>query len=32
MVKKGDHYVPAPRKMSSYKPQIDPALDDVVFV
>src|SRR5579862_7071289 len=32
MVKKGDRYVPAPRKMSSYKPQNDPVLDDVVFV
>ena len=32
MVKKGDNYVPAPRKMSSYKPENDPALDDVVFV
>jgi len=32
MVKKGDNYVPAPRKMSSYKPQTDPALDDVIFV
>jgi two-component system, chemotaxis family, chemotaxis protein CheY len=25
-------YVPAPRKMSSYKPATDPAHDDVVFV
>jgi hypothetical protein len=32
MVRKGDRYVPAPRKMSSYKPQNDPVLDDVVFV
>jgi len=32
MVRKGDNYVPAPRKMSSYKPETDPALDDVVFV
>jgi CheY-like chemotaxis protein len=32
MVRKGDNYVPAPRKMSSYKPENDPALDDVVFV
>ena len=32
MVKKGDYYGPAPRKMSSYKPETDPALDDVVFV
>src|ERR1700730_2533123 len=32
MVKKGDYYGPAPRKMSSYKPENDPVLDDVVFV
>ena len=32
MVKKGDYYVPAPRKMSSYKPETDPALADVVFI
>jgi two-component system chemotaxis response regulator CheY len=32
MVKKGGHYVPAPRKLSSYKPETDPALADVVFV
>ena len=32
MVRKGDNYVPAPRKMSSYKPATDPALDDVIFV
>jgi two-component system, chemotaxis family, chemotaxis protein CheY len=32
MVRKGDRYVPAPRKMSSYKPQTDPVLDDVIFV
>ena len=32
MVKTGDRYVPAPRKMSSYKPETDPALDGVVFV
>ena len=32
MVKKGDYYGPAPRKMSSYKPETDPALDDVVFI
>src|SRR6202035_3232757 len=32
MVRKGDRYVPAPRKMSSYKPATDPALDDVIFV
>ena len=32
MVRKGDRYVPAPRNMSSYKPQNDPVLDDVIFV
>ena len=32
MVKNGDNYVPAPRKMSSYKPETDPALADVVFI
>jgi two-component system, chemotaxis family, chemotaxis protein CheY len=32
MVKKGDYYGPAPRKMSSYKPETDPALADVVFI
>jgi CheY-like chemotaxis protein len=32
MVKKGDYYGPAPRKMSSYKPETDPAHDDIVFV
>ncbi len=32
MVRKGDYYGPAPRKMSSYQPATDPALDDVVFV
>jgi hypothetical protein len=32
MVKKGDNYVPAPRKMSSYKPETDPALADVVLI
>jgi hypothetical protein len=25
----GDRYVPEPRKMSSYKPEVDPALSDV---
>src|ERR1700741_2456361 len=30
MVRKGDRYVPAPRNMSSYKPQNDPVLDDVI--
>jgi two-component system, chemotaxis family, chemotaxis protein CheY len=32
MVRKGDYYGPAPRKLSSYKPEADPTLDDVVFV
>jgi CheY-like chemotaxis protein len=32
MVKKGDHYVPEPRKMSSYKPENDPALSEVVMI
>jgi two-component system, chemotaxis family, chemotaxis protein CheY len=32
MVKKGNRYVPAPRQLSSYKPENDPALADVVFV
>ena len=32
MVKKGDNYIPAPRKMSSYKPETDSALADVVFI
>jgi two-component system chemotaxis response regulator CheY len=32
MVKKGDSYVPEPRKMSSYKPENDPALSEVVMI
>jgi|SRR5208282_3251567 len=32
MVRKGDYYGPAPRKLSSYKPESDPALSDIVFV
>ncbi len=32
MVKKGGRYVPEPRKMSSYKPEIDPALADLVMI
>ena len=32
MVKKGDRYVPEPRKMSSYKPESDPGLGNVVLV
>ena len=32
MVQKGDYYVPEPRKISSYKPEDDPALSDFVMV
>ena len=32
MVKKGDYYGPEPRKLASYKPETDPALDDVIFI
>ncbi len=32
MVRKGDYYGPVPRKLSSYKPESDPALSDIVFV
>jgi YesN/AraC family two-component response regulator len=32
MVKKGDYYGPEPRKMSSYKPESDPALGQIVLV
>ena len=32
MVKKGDYYVPEPRKISSYKPESDPGLNDVVLI
>ena len=32
MVKKGDRYVPEPRKISSYKPESDPGLSEVVLV
>ena len=32
MVKKGDYYGPAPRKMSSYKPENDPALTEIVLI
>jgi len=32
MVRKGDYYVPEPRKMSSYKPETDPALSEVVLI
>jgi two-component system chemotaxis response regulator CheY len=31
MVKKGDYYGPEPRKMSSYKPESDPALSQIVL-
>jgi len=32
MVNKGGRYVPEPRKMSSYKPETDPALSEVVLI
>jgi two-component system, chemotaxis family, chemotaxis protein CheY len=32
MVKQGDFYVPAPRKISSYKPESDPGLNQVLLV
>jgi len=32
MVKQGDYYGPEPRKMSSYKPEIDPALNQIVLI
>jgi two-component system, chemotaxis family, chemotaxis protein CheY len=32
MVKKGDCYVPEPRKISSYKPETDPGLSEVVLI
>jgi two-component system, chemotaxis family, chemotaxis protein CheY len=32
MVKKGDYYGPEPRKMSSYKPESDPALSQIVLI
>ena len=32
MVNKGGRYVPAPRKISSYKPETDPALSEVVLI
>ena len=32
MVKKGDYYGPEPRKMSSYKPENDPALSNIVLI
>jgi len=32
MVNKGGRYVPEPREMSSYKPETDPALSEVVLI
>jgi CheY-like chemotaxis protein len=32
IVKKGDYYGPEPRKLSTYKPESDPAYDNVIFV
>jgi CheY-like chemotaxis protein len=32
MVKKGDYYGPEPRKMSSYKPESDPALTEIALI
>ena len=32
MIRKGDYYGPEPRKLSSYKPECDPALSEVVFI
>jgi two-component system chemotaxis response regulator CheY len=32
MVRKGDYYGPVPRKMSSYKPETDPALSQIVLI
>ena len=32
MVKKDGYYVPEPRKISSYKPESDPGLNQVLFV
>jgi two-component system, chemotaxis family, chemotaxis protein CheY len=32
MVKKGDHYVPEPRRLASYKPETDPGFEDVFLV
>jgi CheY-like chemotaxis protein len=32
IVKKGNYYGPAPRKLATYKPENDPALSDVVFL
>ena len=32
MVKKGAYYGPEPRKMSTYKPETDPALPQIVMI
>jgi CheY-like chemotaxis protein len=32
MVKKGDYYGPEPRKIASYKPEVDPGLSRIVLV
>ncbi|HTV38805.1 MAG TPA: response regulator [Xanthobacteraceae bacterium] len=32
MVKKGNYYVPEPRKISSYKPETDPGLSQLVLI
>jgi CheY-like chemotaxis protein len=32
IVRNGDYYGPEPRKMSTYKPEYDPALSDTVFL
>lgn len=32
MVRKGHSYLPEPRKLSSYKPECDPGLDEIVLV
>jgi two-component system, chemotaxis family, chemotaxis protein CheY len=32
MVRKGDQYVPEPRKLSTYKPESDPGLSQIVLV
>jgi two-component system chemotaxis response regulator CheY len=32
MMAKGDYYGPEPRKLSTYKPQFDPAFDEIVLI
>ncbi len=32
MIRKGDYYGPEPRRLSSYKPECDPGLSEVVFI